>query len=539
MKKNIFVIIIALFAYMTCFSDVIDQRINYLEDSALVKLPTYTLDNLWRASKTTDEKLFLTKEIGRQLKAIFPSGYAKRSREVVRQRGNELSFEEKEYLENMSDLLDCFPNDMPDRGIKEFFLKKALAILEKMDKKKLARLNPRILKYYHKFISFSFKDKLKKDFRKDFPAFIRKDNYLVDEFTFTDQVKGNFGRELPETEFIPLFALEDKNYGALKYIVEYPENVKYNSMMLSDIMNQLSNYNTTGMFKPVKLKTSKEEKVINSNEELIEYLYDSDEFDIDLFEARTLLSLGGLALKMNEQVYPIEFPFYMKGIPNKDTTYIPMLHSEHLLTVYKKGADKPIAVVKWYSFLSPDKNYNQGTYYAPALIGRSIWPGYKVTHVYTKKEDMLKFVRVAKRLQQLFNYIQDAYEFPDQGYAVLAVCNDATSLMETALTGDGTKVPLPNFRYVKFDSLYKNILSDLDCGLKLNKDGYLNCYSDVYPDVNPKPSIADYERIYLSIPFRDIRSAKGLRSEEIIKELMIKSPGNSNYLDKVFRFSEK
>ena len=71
MKKLILLIFVFSFAIF-CLADLIEKRVDFLEDSAIVKLPTYTLDNLWRASKTTEEKLFLTKEIGRQLKAIFP-----------------------------------------------------------------------------------------------------------------------------------------------------------------------------------------------------------------------------------------------------------------------------------------------------------------------------------------------------------------------------------------------------------------------------------------------------------------------------------
>ncbi|MFA7577911.1 MAG: hypothetical protein WC002_07560 [Candidatus Muiribacteriota bacterium] len=535
MKKILLSFMLIVFATAGLAADVTNQRLEYLEKSALLEIPTYTLEKLWQTIEV-EEKLFITEQVGKHLKTYFPANFPSASRTAQASRSNLFTEEEKQYMNEMAEFLDCFPEGTPDRGLKKYFINKALDLLEKMDKNKLARLNPAILKYYHNVISFSLKDKIKTEFTPDYPGFKFKNFTLVSDYKFKERNEGDFDREIPQSNFSSMFQLAGTNreIGTLLYIVEYPDSVKYNSILLADVLNQLSNYNTKGAYQPVTFHLNGTEHIVKNGEDLIELFYNHDDYDITLFEARTLLSFGGFALKNDRGYYPIEFPFYMKVNPDNKTSYVPMNHTEHLLTIYNKNQAEPLAIVKWYSFLGPDKNYDQGTYYAPALIGRSQWPGYKITHVYNKKENLVKFVQTAREIQKLFNYIQDAYQFPNQGYGVLAVCNDATSIMEAALTGDGTKVPIPNFRHVKFDELYTNILGYLNTGLKLNSAGYLNVFSDVYPEANERHSIKDYERLYLNIPFRSLNGAKGFRTGEVLEDLIRKSPSNTEYLNHVY-----
>jgi len=475
----------------------VNDRVYYIESKYNSDSPTMNFEQVWN-TVSEQEKLFLTKHVGESAKSGFPPNLSER----MRQRDSN-SVEDAQYLYSMAEFIDCFPEEAPRGPIGDFFIKKGMQLLEKMDKNMLLRVDPKIFNIYHKLASFSLFDKFKEEWSDDLPAFIPEKFDIIKDFNFYEESSKLNMTGFPVTKFSKIFSYGGREFGPYTYVIDYPDYTKFNSKKLAQVLNQLSNHDSKGkVYSKVNLKLGEDIFNVASGEEFVQALYDHPDYDVIVYEARALVSFGGMVIKNGDSLTSIELPFYVKTRFEDENLYVPMNHSEHLICVYKKGDSVPLAVAEWYMAMGPDKNNRQGAYFEEALVGGAYWTGYKVTHIYNKIENIKKFITLTTSFQRFVNYVQKAYNFPDLGYGMLAVCNDSTAIIEVALSGQSAFNSVPNLRAVKFDFLYKNFMGNVKNGLKYNSKGYLNVVSDTYADVYPI-NRADYvKRLTMSIPFR-------------------------------------
>ena len=205
----------------------------------------------------------------------------------------------------------------------------------------------------------------------------------------------------------------------------------------------------------------------------------------------------GISVKHGDSVIPVKVPTWVattidplnpdeKTKPVGRSFIVPVNHSEHILVLYKKGTLEPAMLVRWYMGL-PGDEVSQGTIFKAAIFQRPSWSSYRIVNSYEGIDAVHRFIHGASRIMQLFNFIQQKYQYRMNGYAVLAVCQDTTGLMEGILKGNGKDVTIwPLSRDPHLDFYYESIAGEI--GLKLHsahEGAVLDVPTDSHPELYP------------------------------------------------------
>jgi hypothetical protein len=156
----------------------------------------------------------------------------------------------------------------------------------------------------------------------------------------------------------------------------------------------------------------------------------------------------------------------------------------------------------------PGKEVAQGTIFKAAIYQRPSWSSYRIVNSYETVSAAHKLINGGSRIMQLYNFIQGKYKYSYNGYAVLAVCQDTTGIMEGILKGAGKEVTIwPLSRDPHLDFYYESIASLV--GLKLHSvegaSSVLDVPTDSHPGLYPftKERQTELKRIGLNIPTRN------------------------------------
>ncbi|MDD2714300.1 MAG: hypothetical protein PHW04_00245 [Candidatus Wallbacteria bacterium] len=462
------------------------EKIALLENVSCSNLPSVSLDQVY-SSLDHGEKVFLAESIKKQLIAMLPPDFLDKASSYLDQAGKP---EYKKYLESAIAFLK---STNPEA---------AVAFLDKVDKKKPIVVNPALFKLYH---DYAFSHYRGQDV-ESVPAFLKDGIGTVSGLEISDNPPV---QNVPKTSFNSKYESNGRSIGTLDEVIGFKDSVLANSMALAQVLNQLSNYGTSGTYSEIIMTIDGRRSTLQTPEDLVSAIYKSQNLEITGFEARMGVDFLGYCVSQGGSYCQVEIPTVMTTALSGSFSQ-PSNHAEHLLAIYKKGGTEPLALVKWYMGIPMDNTLHQGTIWKPAIHAHSSWCGFKITHVYNKLQSLITMVEGARYLMKAFNSIQMAAHYPMNGYAVLAVCCDSTSILETVLKSDPDFTPWPNTRSLKYDGFYQQVLSRFGNGLSLIGDN-LNTPSDSYPEIYYGNSISTnyLKRLVLNLPFRSKESISG------------------------------
>lgn len=314
------------------------------------------------------------------------------------------------------------------------------------------------------------------------------------------------GDDVPAAE-IPQDKLEPALEGAVVVetrIAKFAPHALVNSARLARAMNLLMRPKSAG---PVTLKMGGKTIVVDSAEALVQAL--AADYEIAVFDARMFVNFLDYSIRKLGATLSIRIPTWadtgLKTAAGKPLL-VPVCHTEHQMVLYKKGSNKPEALVRWFLAMPDDEA--QGTMFRPAIYSRRAWSGWRVVRAYDGPQAATKLVTVAQRVMKAFNYQQAKYQFPGNAYGVLGVCNDTTGLFETAMQGSAERATAwPLVRDPRFDMYLGEALGD--AGFATHPAGGLNVLAlgcDTRPDLYP--GVADPKRMLLrigaNIPMHDL-----------------------------------
>lgn len=300
-----------------------------------------------------------------------------------------------------------------------------------------------------------------------------------------------------------------------EYPLELPPHVLASSARLATALNHLAG--DAYRDRPLVVRAAGREARVRTGVELVNALLATGAYEAMVFDARMHVDFVDLAVPHAGAVLPVRVPTWFRtgvdpAAPDaagaaRGELLLPGNHSEHLLVLYQAGTDRPAALVKWYMGI-PGSGPQQGTFFKAAVWQRSSWCGYRIVRAYQDPAAARQLVDSATRLMRLFNFLQDRYRLPWNGYGVLGVCNDTTGLMEVVLQGrTGRSSVWPLIRDPEFDFYYAGAAEGL--GLRLVKGAADEVVLDVPSDARPDhyPWVKDRRvllyRIGANVPFRE------------------------------------
>jgi len=310
-------------------------------------------------------------------------------------------------------------------------------------------------------------------------------------------------------------------------VADGPPLVMANSSRLARALNHLSN--PSYQDNPMTVNVNGESGQVHSGVELIDLLIATDLYTPVIYDGRMFVNFVGISVKYGKDIIPVKVPTWIgtsidPANPSVDdnsygdklvrevkgsTLIVPVNHSEHVMVLFKKGTSEPAMLIRWYMGL-PGVEVAQGTIFKAAIFQRPSWSSYRIVNTYQTITAVHQFINGGSKIMQLFNFIQNKYKYPKNGYAVLAVCQDTTGIMEGILKGGGNKVTIwPLSREPLLDFYYESIASSI--GLKLHSINGGTLILDIPTDSHPElyPRITDreveLERIGLNIPTRNIQ----------------------------------
>lgn len=320
--------------------------------------------------------------------------------------------------------------------------------------------------------------------------------------------------EAVPSEEVPQDKVEaDPNGLGLKVtrIVKLPDHALANSKRLARALNHLCN--ATYDSQPLEVRLAGERFAARNPEELLLGLAAREDLQLRLYDARMFVNFVGMSMPHGEEILPVRIPTWFQTAvsasgkaagADRAPLIMPGNHSEHLLVLHDRESGRPQAMVKWYMGL-PSGEVQQGTLFKPAVTARDSWCGFRIVHVYESPESLRLFARSAPRLMRMFNFMQKRHAFPKNGYAILAVCDDTTGLMEGILRqGESTVWPL--VRDPRLDFYLEAALSDMGIDLaKSGNEALLAVPSDARPDLYPQIKEAEeaLRRLGANVPTRD------------------------------------
>ncbi|MDD5092235.1 MAG: hypothetical protein PHQ23_15145, partial [Candidatus Wallbacteria bacterium] len=468
-----------------------DSRIRYLEKMSTSTYQSVSLNEFY-SSLTPEEKSFLVGQIKAMLSKQLPPDFLSSVNQYLSQAGNSPY---GKYLKQAEAFLTSADNSQ------------LVSMLDTLDKDELVKIDPALFHLYHaKALSGR---SASAETVEQTPAFLRTGFQPLTELKLytTSQIPQS---NLPATAFKVKMQNGGRKIGELSSVADLPDYATYNSMRLADALNQLSNAGTNGIYQKINFSFAGICAELSEPADLIDALVSCPDLELVGYESRMGVDFLGLVIEQAGTYIPLEIPsLTLTELDGR--LAVPGNHSEHMLAVYQKGSDTPLALVKWYMGIPMDNTLLQGTIWKPAIYTHTSWVGFKITHHYLNDKTLKRMVEAARYIMKIYNCIQLDSNFPMNGYAVLAVCNDSTSILEAVLSGNPDLTPWPNVRSVKFDGLFQQVLSRFGTGLSLDGNSCLNVPSDAYPEHYHMESISiNYlKRLVLNLPFRSKSQVKG------------------------------
>ncbi|MCK9477166.1 MAG: hypothetical protein M0R46_14675 [Candidatus Muirbacterium halophilum] len=498
MKKFLLVFIMILSFITFIWSDTNSDRRDFLESVWTDKNQAVSIEQVWE-TLSQQEKVMLSAALKQMILSQIP-------KDVFENPDNYLSAvkdeEFKQYIKIMSKVV---LNSDPAKIAK---------LLETIDKDHILIADPAIFKAVHEYLGSGF---TRVGNVENTPAFIKDDFSTVGSLSFLDENDSIFSDELPKSKWNKVSGNFSQELGKMSNLINIPDATIINSIRLADVLNQISNHDSNGVYSEVVFKTDSANYTLKRPVDLINVLKVSDEYETVAFEVRMGVDYGGYSIKKGSEFLSLEIPSFVTTQINNKKVLFPSNHSEFVLAVYKKGKKVPTALVKWYMGIPSDNKLHQGTIWKPAIWTHSNWTGTKIVSIHDELIDQRNLVHSAMYTMKLYNSIQKENKFPMNGYGMLAVCNDSVSIMRTILGDSPMTSGFPNLRSLKYDSLYADTLEKFGGKLRLSM-GILNVPTDVYPEKYREA--ANISRLALSFPYRNEKNIIGYSHRETYEMLM-------------------
>lgn len=336
---------------------------------------------------------------------------------------------------------------------------------------------------------------------------------------------------IPQDE-VPQVSIQPKKNGLgveASFPVKAPAHVLVNSERLAEALNHLANPKTQA--RGIDFAWGRGKTRVHSGLELVnEFLHDPGT-EVAIFDARMFVNFVDVWVPHRGSALPVQIPTWLQtdrqGSDGRPMA-MPANHSEQLLAVYKKGQLRPEAVVRWFMAI-PSPGVHQGSAWKSAIWQRASWSGYRIVRGFAQNEAVRTLPVAAERLMKLYNFVQDRYRFPHNGYGMMAVCNDTSGILEAVLTGrSGESTIWPMFRDPRFDFYYSSVLEGQGLRLDAAPGGprVLSIPADVRPDLYPfvKDPKVHAHRLGSNLPFRDPEAIPFPRLKAEVEAFQSESP---------------
>ncbi len=510
MKKVFFILIITLFVFSAVYAGDMDARRSYLESIWTDHYQPVSVEQIW-GNLDDEQKVFVAGAIKKLVLSQIPQDVFANPDKYLSGIQDEKF---KAYIKQMTKVVMATD---PQQIAK---------VLDSLDKDHLIMGSPELFKTVQAYLGGDFKAR---SFDvESTPAYLKDDYQTVKSFSLLNDSDPVYDGDLPHSGFEPVTNGFSMTIGKLHNLMPLSKSTIVNSIRLSQVLNQLSNYGSDGIYSTIEFAIGGKEYTLKKPVDLINVLKVSDEYETVAFETRMGVDYGGYYLQQSGSYFPIEIPSFVTTNINSKKIYFPANHAEYVLALFKKGEIKPTALVKWYMGIPTDNKLHQGTIWKPAIWTHASWTGTKMVATHTDTTDLRNLVHSAMYLMKLFNHIQSNNKFPMNGYAMLAVCNDSVSIMRTIMGDSPMTSAYPNLRSIKYDRLYADTLSKFGGHLRLDS-GILNVPTDVYPEYYPHS--VNMKRLSLSFPYRDSMDIIGYSHNEVFKALKDIDYSFAGYID--------